>query len=106
MALGNAYDYIRKYVDKNFAYHDPFNTSYSSEDIKSITGEDTKIILYYDFQEKALVFNDFDIEYSDFEIDPREDKYIETTIKHALNIFKLQNNMFYETLEEMKESGR
>lgn len=113
MALGNAYDYIRKYVDKNFAYHDPFNTSYSSEDmikdleyVKSITGEDTKVILYYDFQEKALVFNDFDIEYSDFEIDPREDKYIEITIKHALNIFKLQNNMFYETLEEMKESGR
>lgn len=33
MALGNAYDYIRKYVDKNFAYHDPFNTSYSSEDM-------------------------------------------------------------------------
>lgn len=113
MALGNAYDYIRKYVDKSFDYHDPFNISYSCENeikdleyVKSISGENTKVILYYDFQEKALVFDDFDIEYSDFEIDPHEDKYIETTIKHALNIFKLQNNMFFETLEEMKESGR
>lgn len=113
MALGNAYDYIRKYVDKSFDTHDMFNTSYSCEDeikdleyAKTISGENTKVILYYDYSEKTLIFNDFDILFDDFDIDLLNNKFIVTTLKHAVNIFKLQNNMFYETIEEMKENGR
>ena len=65
------------------------------EDIKrwiSEEGEDAQVALYYAQHEGAYVFNDFDIyvEGMDFTYD----NYLITTLKKALAVLELQDEMF------------
>ena len=113
MACRDAYNYIRKYIDKSFDDHALGLTSFScEEDIadmfyeKTIYGDNAKIIFYYDYYNGLAIFDDWDILDSDFETDRPDKKFIITTFKHALNILKLQYNLFNETIEEMEERGR
>lgn len=99
MALEGAYNYIRKNIDKSFDKHAFGNVSFSCEDdIKEMQkelleeGEDTPVALYYEKFNGAYVFNDWDVIYKGMEYLPQ--KYITTTLKHALNILKIQDNMF------------
>ena len=113
MSLATCYDYVRKYVDKSFVEYSLGLTSFSSEeaitDIRYdiiMYGENKKIMLYYDYYDSIAVFDDWDIIDPNFEIDKPDKPFFITTLKHALNILKLQNNLFDETIEEKKERSR
>ena len=113
MSIANCYDYIRKYIDKSFVEHSLGLTSFSSEEAIAdiqydiiMYGENKKIMLYYDYYEGYAIFDDWDMVDPDFEIDKPDKPFLITTLKHALNILKLQNNLFNETIEEMEERGR
>lgn len=99
MALKSAYNYVRENIDSNFDKYVADNVSYGcEEDIEDIKrwiseeGEDAQVALYYAQHEGAYVFNDFDIyvEGMDFTYD----NYLITTLKKALAVLELQDEMF------------
>lgn len=99
MALKSAYNYVRENIDSNFDKYVADNVSYGcEEDIEDIKrwiseeGEDTQVALYYAQHEGAYVFNGFDIyvEGMDFTYD----NYLITTLKKALAVLELQDEMF------------
>lgn len=99
MALKSAYNYIRNNIDSSFDKYITDNISYGCEenieDMKrwiSEEGEDALVALYYAEHEGAYVFHDFDIyvEGMDFTYD----NYIITTLKNALAVLELQDEMF------------
>ena len=92
MALKSAYNYVRENIDSNFDKYVADNVSYGcEEDIEDIKrwiseeGEDAQ-------HEGAYIFNDFDIyvEGMDFTYD----NYLITTLKKALAVLELQDEMF------------
>lgn len=99
MALKSAYNYIRNNIDSSFDKYITDNISYGCEDdINDMKawiaeeGEDAQVALYYAEHEGAYVFHDFDIyvEGMDFTYD----NYIITTLKNALAVLELQDEMF------------
>lgn len=99
MALKSAYNYIRKNIDSSFDKYITDNISYGcEEDIEDMKrwiseeGKDALVALYYAEHEGAYVFHDFDIyvEGMDFTYD----NYIITTLKNALAVLELQDEMF------------
>jgi len=99
MALKSAYNYVRNNIDSSFDKYITDNISYGCEenieDMKrwiSEEGEDALVALYYAEHEGAYVFHDFDIyvEGMDFTYD----NYIITTLKNALAVLELQDEMF------------
>lgn len=99
MALKSAYNYVRENIDSNFDKYVTDNVSYGcEEDIEDIKrwiseeGEDAQVALYYAQHEGAYVFNDFDIyvEGMDFTYE----NYLITTLKKALAVLELQDEMF------------
>lgn len=99
MALKSAYDYVRNNIDNSFDKYITDNISYGcEEDINDMKtwiaeeGEDAQVALYYAEHEGAYVFHDFDIyvEGMDFTYD----NYLITTLKNALAVLELQDEMF------------
>lgn len=102
MALKSAYEYVRNNIDNSFDKYVADNVSYGcEEDIKDIKdikrliseeGEDAPVALYYAQHEGAYVFLDFDIyvEGMDFTYE----NYLITTLKKALAVLELQDEMF------------
>ena len=99
MALKSAYNYVRKTSTATLinTLQITYLTAVRSdiEDIKrwiSEEGEDAQVALYYAQHEGAYVFNDFDIyvEGMDFTYD----NYLITTLKKALAVLELQDEMF------------
>lgn len=99
MALKSAYNYVRENIDSNFDKYVADNVSYGcEEDIEDIKrwiseeGEDAQVALYYAQHDGVYVFHDFDIyvEGMDFTYD----NYLITTLKKALAVLELQNEMF------------
>ena len=99
MALKSAYNYIRKNIDSSFDKYITDNISYGcEEDIEDMKrwiseeGEDALVALYSAEHEGAYVFHDFDI-YTEG-MDFTYDNYIITTLKNALAVLELQDEMF------------
>lgn len=99
MALKSAYEYVRNNIDNSFDKYVADNVSYScEEDIKDIKrlisekGEDAPVALYYAQHEGAYVFLDFDIYVE--EMDFTYENYLITTLKKALAVLELQDEMF------------
>lgn len=99
MALKSAYDYVRENIDSSFDKHIIDNISYGcEEDIEDLKrwiaeeGEDALVALYYAQHDGAYVFHDFDIyvEGMDFTYDD----YLITTLKKALAVMELQDEIF------------
>lgn len=99
MALKSAYNYVRNNIDSSFDKYITDNISYGcEEDIEDMKrwiseeGEDALVALYYTEHEGAYVFHDFDIyvEGMDFTYD----NYLITTLKNALAVLELQDEMF------------
>lgn len=101
MALESAYNYIRENIDGSFDKHAMSNIFFDcEEEIKEIhqeileEGENAPVALYYEKFNGVFVFNDWDVIYN--KIEYLKQDHITTTLNHALNILKLQNNMFDE----------
>lgn len=101
MALEGAYNYIRENIDESFNKHAIGNISFDcEEEIEEMhqemleEGESAPVALYYEKFNGTFVFNDWDVIYDGMEYLKQD--YITTTLKHALNILRLQNNMFDE----------
>lgn len=99
MALKSAYDYVRENIDSSIDKHITDNISYGCEenieDLKrwiAEEGEDAPVALYYAQHDGAYVFHDFDIyvEGMDFTYDD----YLITTLKKALAVMELQDEIF------------
>ena len=99
MALKSAYNYVRENIDSSFDKHITDNISYGcEEDIEDLKrwiaeeGEDALVALYYAQHDGAYVFHDFDIyvEGMDFTYDD----HLITTLKKALAVMELQDEIF------------
>lgn len=99
MALKSAYEYVRNNIDNSFDKYVADNISYGCEENIEVLkrciaeeGEDAQVALYYAQHEGAYVFHDFDIyvEGMDFTYE----NYLITTLKKALAVLELQDEMF------------
>lgn len=108
MALNNVYNYIRKYIDRDFSKK---LNAYANYECDDLIDECVMMIDYYDHNCPAfiyyreinniIIFNDFDIALCNAR--PTQLRYFETTLDRVLDILIMQDTLVNDDIEILNE---
>lgn len=104
MALNNVYNYIRKYIDKDFSKR---LNAYANYECDDLIDECVMMIEYYDPNcpvffyyieiNHMIIFNDFAIALCNAH--PTQSRYFETTLDRVLDILIMQDTLVNDDIE-------